>query len=88
MNDDWYYWTRNHHCHFIKWKHYEDKVADANVKVQEDGTFSWAVIGPCWSLYQEKGVSQGLEDAQREVDERVGKVIAQEYKEEGGLNRP
>jgi hypothetical protein len=82
LNNDWFYWTHNRHCYFIVFRVPEDRVARGLIRETGDGTFQWEVTGPCWSTYEEKGVADTLLFAKQAVNERVMKIIAEEFKEE------
>lgn len=78
----WYFWSRNKYAHFIVWRDGEDSVARATVKEMPDGSFSFQVNGPCWSLFERKGTAATLDIAKEEVDYEVEKIIEEEYREE------
>lgn len=45
--NDWYYWSRNQHIHFIRFRNSNDQVATASIKGVAPYPFEWKVNGPC-----------------------------------------
>ena len=44
-----------------------------------DGVYTWIVTGPCWSTYEETDAADTLDAAKKAVDERVMKIIEEEF---------
>ena len=80
--NDWYYWSRNQHVHFIVFRLRENQVAQAGCRTIDGRVYRWAVTGPCWSTYQEQGRADSLEEAKKAVDTRVMKIIEEEFEPE------
>ena len=79
--NDWYYWTKNQHAHFIQFRAVDNKVATATIFPLGE-RFVWKVNGPCWSTYEAEGIVDTLDMAKQAVDERVIKVIEEEFQPE------
>ena len=90
--NDWYYWTKNKHAHFIRFRESDCQVAQATIKALSDddcreawvayGSYKWRVTGPCWSTYHAAAIVRTLDEAKKAVDERVMKIIAEEFQPE------
>lgn len=87
--NDWYYWSKNRHAHFIVFRDSDDRVATGIVKsaVIEIDEHShsvavWRVNGPCWSTYEKTGTADSLDEAKKAVDEQVMAIIEEEFKPE------
>ncbi len=79
--NDWYYWSKNRYGHFIVFRERDNQVARASIhQTPINGLLRWIVMGPCWTTYQETGLVPTLEEAKQAVDERVMKIIAEEFK--------
>jgi hypothetical protein len=86
---DWYYWTKNKYAHFIVFRERDNKVAtgiiyDHRSFVKRPGIalVEWRVNGPCWSTYEDAGTVMTLDEAKKAVDERVMKIIEEEFEHE------
>lgn len=78
--NDWFFWSKNKHSHFIVWRNREDSVATANIKETPDGVFTWKVDG--WSHYEATGTSKMLDEAKQAASDKVFEVIKKECKPE------